>query len=139
MVGYTKQCRQCGNNFKTKSAKAGRWQTRCEECFFEGKRTHYENQRQEMVQNTEASLRKEIDKLAVKVSNIDVLVSAEISNVMQNMADNELFENIIQSMNNRFDSLLLKMEEENEKFREKIQKQILVLNNKLVKIMKEME
>ena len=124
MVGYTKQCRQCGNNFKTKSAKAGRWQSRCEECFFEGKRTHYENQRQEMVQNTEASLRKEIDKLAVKVSDIDVLVSAEISNVMQNMADNELFENIIQSMNNRFDSLLLKMEEENEKFREKVQRQI---------------
>jgi len=139
MVGYTKQCRQCGNNFKTKSAKAGRWQSRCEECFFEGKRTHYENQRQEMVQNTEASLRKEIDKLAVKVSDIDVLVSAEISNVMQNMADNELFENIIKSMNNRFDSLLLKMEEENEKFREKVQRQILVLNNKLVKIMKEME
>ena len=139
MVGYTKQCRQCGNNFKTKSAKAGRWQSRCEECFFEGKRTHYENQRQEMVQNTEASLRKEIDKLAVKVSDIDVLVSAEISNVMQNMADNELFENIIKSMNNRFDSLLLKMEEENEKFREKVQRQILVLNNKLVKIMKERE
>ena len=139
MVGYTKQCRQCGNNFKTKSARAGRWQTRCEECFSEGKRNHYENRRQEMVLNAEASLRKDIDKLEAKVSDIDVLISAEISNLMQNLTDNDLFEKVNQSINNRFDSLLLKIEEENEKFREKIQRQIMTLNNKIVKIMKNME
>jgi|TARA_R100000482_G_scaffold110843_1_gene53175 predicted nucleic acid-binding Zn-ribbon protein len=139
MVGYTKQCTQCGNNFKTKSAKAGRWQMRCEQCFSEGKRTHYENRSQKMVLNAEASLRKDIDKLEAKVSDIDVLISAEISNAMQNMTDNDLFEKVNQSLNNRFDSLLLKIEEENEKFREKIQRQIMTLNNKIVRIMKEME
>ena len=112
---------------------------RCEQCFSEGKRTHYENRSQKMVLNAEASLRKDIDKLEAKVSDIDVLISAEISNAMQNMTDNDLFEKVNQSLNNRFDSLLLKIEEENEKFREKIQRQIMTLNNKIVRIMKEME
>lgn len=139
MVGYTKQCKQCGNNFKTKSAKAGRWQMRCEQCFSEGKRTHYQNRNDKMVLNAEASLRKDINKLEAKVSDIDVLISAEISNVMQNITDDNLFEQLNQSMNNRIDSLLLKIEEENQNFREKIQRQIMTLNNKIVKIMKEME
>jgi len=139
MAGYTKQCRQCGENFTTKSARAGRWQTRCDDCFNSGKRNHYENRSQEMILNAEASLRKDIDNLKEKVSDIDVLISAEISNVMQNLTDNDLFEKVNQSINNRFDSLLLKIEEENEKFREKIQRQIMTLNNKIVKIMKNME
>lgn len=139
MVGYTKQCTQCGNNFKTKSARAGRWQMKCEQCYSEGKRTHYENRNREMVMNAEASLRKDIDKLQEKVSDIDVLISAEISNVMQNITDADLFEKVNQSLNSRFDSLLLKIEEENEKFREKIQRQIMTLNNKIVKIMKDIE
>lgn len=137
MVGYTKQCTQCGNNFKTKSAKAGRWQMRCDQCFSEGRRTHYQNRNDKMVLNAEASLRKDIDKLEAKVSDIDVLISAEVSNAMQNMTDNDLFEKVNQSLNNRFDSLLLKIEEENVKFREKIQRQIMTLNNKIVRIMKE--
>lgn len=137
MAGYTKQCRQCGNNFTTKSAKAGRWQTRCDDCFNSGKRTQYENSSQRMVMNAEASLRKDIDKLEAKVSDIDILISAEISNAMLNMTDNDLFEKVNQSLNNRFDSLLLKIEEENEKFREKIQNQIMILNNKIVRLMKE--
>lgn len=139
MAGYTKVCKICGCNFTTKSAKSARWESKCGECHTAGRRTHYENRHQRMVLNAEASLRKDIDKLEAKVSDIDVLISAEISNAMLNITDNDLFEKVNQSMNNRFDSLLLKIEEENEKFREKIQKQILVLNNKLVKIMKEME
>lgn len=87
--------------------------------------------------NAEASLRKDIDKLEAKVSDIDILISAEISNAMLNMTDNDLFEKVNQSLNNRFDSLLLKIEEENEKFREKIQNQIMILNNKIVRLMKE--
>lgn len=110
---------------------------RCDQCFSEGRRTHYQNRNDKMVLNAEASLRKDIDKLEAKVSDIDVLISAEVSNAMQNMTDNDLFEKVNQSLNNRFDSLLLKIEEENVKFREKIQRQIMTLNNKIVRIMKE--
>jgi len=139
MVGYTKECKICGCNFTTRSAKSARWEFKCMDCHAGRKRTIAENRQQKMVLNAEASLRKDIDKLEAKVSDIDVLISAEISNAMQNMTDNDLFEKVNQSLNNRFDSLLLKIEEENEKFREKIQRQIMTLNNKIVRIMKEME
>tara|TARA_R100000734_G_C3299895_1_gene90667 strand:- start:768 stop:1109 length:342 start_codon:yes stop_codon:yes gene_type:complete len=100
--------------------------------------------------NIESSLRREIESLALKVSNIDILISAEVSNMMQNMTDNDIYVALKTTVDNRLNSLetkieeslskqIAKMEEENEKFREKIQKQILILNNKLVRVMQERE
>ena len=100
--------------------------------------------------NLESSLRREIESLALKVSNIDVLIGAEVSNCLQNMTGTEVYATIEESNNIRINNLetkvqetlleqINKMNEENKKFQNKIQLQLVALNNKIIKIMKEMK
>tara|TARA_R100000734_G_scaffold14438_1_gene10630 strand:- start:1471 stop:1884 length:414 start_codon:yes stop_codon:yes gene_type:complete len=137
MVGYTKQCRQCGNNFKTKSARAGRWQTKCEQCFSEGKRTHYENRSQAMVMNAEASLRKDIKKLEAKVSDIDLLIAAEISNHLNNIVEADMVKEMTDAVLELVAAKISEMEENLNSFQEKIQRQIVTLSNRMSSLVKE--
>ena len=74
-----------------------------------------------------------------KVSDIDVLISAEISNAFASLSDNQLFDKIHQQMEQTLSERLKEIKEENDKFKTKIQSQLVTLNNKIVKIMQEME
>ena len=149
-MGVVKDCKLCNKPFTTRSIKSAVWEKHCYECHTHTKRATHISRTQRKQNNLESSLRDEMKNLTKKVSDIDVLISAEINNAMMNMTDNDVFERLTESVNNRLDSLetkiqeklreqITKMEEENEKFREKIQNQILVLNNKIVKIMKEIK
>jgi hypothetical protein len=138
-MGITKQCRICKAAFTTRSNKSAVWEVKCHECYTNHKRTHVETRHREQITNNEASLRKDMKKLEAKVSDIDVLVSAEVSNQIINMSNLDIFEKINESVNQRIDSYIARVEEENLKFREKMQKHIVALNNKIVKIMKEMK
>lgn len=149
MVGVRKECELCNKPFTTKSTKTAVWERRCYECHTHRKRATHISRTQNRQYNLEMSLRDEMKNLTKKVTDIDVLISAEISNAMLSMTNNDIFERLTESNNDRLDSLetkvqetlleqITKMKEENEKFREKIQNQIMILNNKIVKIMKEM-
>ena len=150
MVGVTKKCEYCGKLFTTKSTKTASWEKSCYECHTHRKRAIHIHRTQNKHNNLEMSLRDEMKNLTKKITDIDVLISAEVSNAMFNMTDNDIFEKLNESIDNRLHSLetkvqeklteqIAKMDEENEKFREKIQNQIMILNNKIVKIMKEMK
>jgi len=149
-MGMTKECSKCGASFQTTSMKSAMWEHTCHRCHGRRRQMAAERHTIRNQNNIESSLRREIESLALKVSNIDILISAEVSNMMQNMTDNDIYVALKTTVDNRLNSLetkieeslskqIAKMEEENEKFREKIQKQILILNNKLVRVMQERE
>jgi len=138
-MGITKECRICKSMFTTRSNKSAVWEVKCHSCYTNSRRTHLETRHGEAIKNNEASIRKDMKKLEAKVSDIDMLISAEVSNQILNVSNLEMFEKINASVNARLDTYIAKVEEENLKFREKIQKHIITLNNKIVKLMKERE
>lgn len=137
--GIQKDCIMCGIVFVTRTIKSAEWQKHCDGCQITRKREQHIHRTQSKIENVEESLRSEIKKLNHKVSDIDVLISAEISNALSKFTDTDLHEAVMASMQKQVDTFLSEIETDNKKFREKIQKQLLTMNNKLVKIMQEME
>ena len=137
--GIQKECIMCGNTFVTRTIKSSAWQKHCDGCQITRKREQHIHRTQSRIENLEESLRSEIKTLSHKVSDIDVLISAEISNALASLTDNDLYEILMASLQKQIDAFMSQIEADNKKFREKIQKQLLTMNNKLVKIMQEME
>lgn len=139
MVGMTKECRQCGNNFQTTSMKAATWQNYCHTCFGQKRKTFANRQIQQQQSNIFESLDKRMKELEKKNEHIEMIISAEVANALSGISNNELFETVRDSIEQTLSQKMKQIDEENKKFREKIQNQLVMLNNKLVKIMQEME
>ena len=137
--GIQKECTMCKKTFVTRTISSASWQRHCDECQMTRKREQHIHRTQSKIENLEESLRSEMKTLSHKVSDIDVLISAEISNALSTLTNNDLYEVLMASMQKQVDTFMSQIETDNKKFREKIQKQLLTMNNKLVKIMKEME
>jgi len=137
--GIQKECMMCKGTFVTRTIKSAAWQNYCDGCQITRKREQHIHRTQNRLENLEESLRSEMKTLSHKVSDIDVLISAEISNALSTLTNNDLYESLMVSMQKQIDEVVSKIEDDNKKFREKIQKQLITMNNKLVKIMQEME
>lgn len=138
MVGMTKECIVCGSNFQTKSMKASSWQRYCHACY-EQKRANFATRNIKQQQsNMFDSLDKRMKELETKNEHIDMIISAEIANALSGLSNNDLFESVRNSIEETLSQKMKQIDEENKKFREKIQNQLVMLNNKLVKIMQEM-
>ena len=137
MVGYTKECKICGCNFTTRSAKSARWEFKCMDCHAGRKRTIAENRQQRMVLNAEASLRKDIDKLEAKVSDIDMLIAAEISNHLNKIVEADMVKEMTDAVLELVATKVAEMEERLSSFQEKIQRQIVTLSNRMSSLVKE--
>ena len=139
MAGIQKQCTTCDEFFMSRTIKSARWEKKCPTCYGKQRQTTVVAQAQKRQMNMDASVRKDIEKLYAKVSDIDVLISAEVSNALASLSDNQLFAKIHQQMEQTLSEKLKEIKEENDKFKSKIQNQLVTLNNKIVKIMQEME
>jgi len=137
MVGYTKECKICGCNFTTRSAKSARWEFKCMDCHAGRKRTFAENRQQKMVLNAEASLRKDIDKLEAKISDIDMLIAAEISNHLNKVVEADMVKEMTDAVLELVAAKVAEMEEKLTSFQEKIQRQIVTLSNRMSSLVKE--
>lgn len=137
MVGYTKECKICGCNFTTRSAKSARWEFKCMDCHAGRKRTFAENRQQKMVLNAEASLRKDIDKLEAKISDIDMLIAAEISNHLNKVVEADMVKEMTDAVLELVATKVAEMEEKLTSFQEKIQRQIVTLSNRMSSLVKE--
>jgi hypothetical protein len=138
-MGIQKECKTCKKLFVSRTITSARWETRCSQCYGQRRQTIAAERAQKKHLNNDASIRKDIEKLYAKVSDIDVLISAEISNVLSSLSDNQLFDKIHQQMEQTLNEKLKEIKEENNKFKTKIQNQLVSLNNKIVRIMQEME
>jgi len=139
MVGIQKECQMCKITFVTRTIKSASWQSHCEKCQSTRKREQHIHRTQSKIEHLEDSLRSELKTLNDKVSNVDMLVSAEISNALSTLSNNDLYDALSVSLQKELNAIVAKVEADNNKFREKIQNQLITMNNKLVKIMREME
>jgi hypothetical protein len=104
-MGLVKNCQLCNKQFTTRSIKSAVWEKHCYECHTHTKRATHISRTQRKQNNLEASLRDELKTLTKKVTDIDVLISAEVSNAMMNMTNNDIFERITASVNARLNRL----------------------------------
>ena len=137
MVGYTKECKICGCTFTTRSAKSARWEFKCMDCHAGRKRTFAENRQQKMILNAEASLRKDIDKLEAKISDIDMLIAAEISNHLNKVVEADMVKEMTDAVLELVATKVTEMEKKLTSFQEKIQRQIVTLSNRMSSLVKE--
>ena len=139
MSGIAKECLQCKETFITRTISSARWQKYCSTCWSERQQTNAESSIKRQQTHMFESLNLRMQKIEERSQHIDVLISAEISNALASLSNNELFDSVHDAMQKTIDEKIQQIDAENKKFRTKIQKQLVVLNNKLVKIMKEME
>lgn len=134
-----KTCTTCGKAFMSRTISSAKWERKCVVCYGQTRQTIAAERAQKKHLNNDASMRKDIEKLYAKVSDIDVLVSAEVSNALSLISNDQLFDKIHQQMEKSLNEALKEIKEDNETFKLKIQRQVVALNNKIVKIMKEMK
>mgnify|MGYP003108895414 CR=1 FL=1 len=139
MAGIIKECRQCGINFRTKTIKAGAWQAYCNPCFGARQESNAEKSIKKRQSHMFEALDDRIKRIEEKSQHMDMLVSAEISNALTNLSNNDLFNSVNDAMQKALEEKKKQIDADNKKFKDKIQKQLVMLNNKLVKIMQEME
>ena len=139
MAGIAKECVQCKNTFITRTISSAKWQKYCDTCWAEKRETNAESAIKRQQTHMFESLNFRMQKIEERSQHIDVLISAEISNALASLSNNELFDSVHDAMQKTLDEKIQQIDAENKKFKTKIQKQLVMLNNKLVKIMKEME
>jgi hypothetical protein len=139
MVGIAKECSMCENQFITRSAKSAQWENKCFDCFTAYKSTVAVTENLGRVDNKMDSLVTRVEKLEKAIEIMPMLVGAEVTNALSNITDEQHLKEIKET-------LLVKVEKSNKQsmdellsFKKKLQAQIVTLNNKIIKIMKEMD
>ena len=142
MSGVTKICKSCSRPFNTQSIKATQFEEYCQGCFQSKKRTIAEVNIVGKIDRAVMSIETRLDKLEASQDSIPMLVGAEVSSAMLDINSltgvdiGELISNEIDNATTRFRNKQLK---ENKDFKDRLQAQIITLNNKIIKLIQEME
>lgn len=140
MSGVTKICKSCERPFNTQSIKATKFEEYCQNCFQSKKRTTAEVNIVGKLDRAVMSIEKRLDSLEASQDVIPMLVGAEVStamldvNKMSGLNISELISNEIDAATIRF---MNKQNKEVKDFKTKIQAQVITLNNKIIKLLKE--
>jgi len=132
MAGITKECKICKGMFSTRSLKSAAWENTCHDCYSQNRRTHFEKRDAKKAVNIEAGLQRQIDTLHSKVSDIDMLIAAEISNHFNNITEADMLNKMTDSVLELVAEKVSVMEEQLKSFQEKIQKQLVAMNNRMI-------
>jgi len=139
MAGVQKACRTCKAFFMTRSTRSARWENQCFECHQKHKKTKQMVTFQEREQNIVQNLENRIVKTEDWMNNLPSIIGAEVSNVMSSIIDDELITTITEKNDEKIALALEGLVTQMKQFEDKIQKQVSMLNTRIVKIMKEME
>lgn len=139
MAGIMKECLQCKKDFRTTSARSAHWEKYCPTCHGARRETAAIRNSKKQQESKFDSLEKRMKEIEEKNAHMDMVISAEISNALSNLSNAELFESIRIALEQSVFERINEFKEENKKFRDKIQSQMVVMNNKIVKIMQEMK
>jgi hypothetical protein len=139
MAGIQKTCRTCKELFITRSSNSARWETQCYECFNQHKKTKQMINFQEREENIVKNLENRLIKTEEWMDNIPSVIGAEVNNIMNQIINEELLSDIEKKNTVKIESLTSELLDRLDNFEEKIQRQISLLNTRIVKIMKEMD
>ena len=138
MSGVDKICQRCENSFTTDTIKHAKNIFLCEKCYQQGKRSSAEREMASKWQHSVMSIEDRLTSLENQISMIPMLIGAEINSVL--LSGGLDVESLIQStLKETANKLELDQIFIQKRFEKKLQKQIVTLNNKIVKLMKEME
>lgn len=139
MAGVQKNCRTCKKLFMTRSANSARWENQCYECYSTNQKNKQMVRFQERETNIVKSLEDRIIKAEQWMDNIPSIIGAEVNNNIQTFIGEDLLATITKTNDEKITELFKELKETQFAFQEKMQRQIVTLNNKIIKLMKEME
>ena len=144
----TKECQLCKVNFSTRTFKSATWEKYCPKCYAEKRQTRAVEKMQRHNDNDMVELRDRVRNVEEHLDNIPAITHAEINNQLMNLSDldqfNSVKEGLKETVNEYMADLKVAINESLQdlmdkqiKFEEKIQRQLMTLNNKLVRLMRE--
>lgn len=139
MVGIQKKCTVCEVYFITRSAKSARWENHCSACFASRTKETQMVRFQEREMNVVSSLEDRIIKVEKWMDNIPSIIGAEVSNNIQTFIGEDLLGAITKTNDEKIAEQFKQLKEAQFAFQEKMQRQIVTLNNKIIKLMKEFD
>lgn len=145
-----KECQMCEKNFTTRTFKSATWERYCPSCYAEKRNTRAVEKLSKHNDNDMTELRDRVSKVEEHLDNIPAITHAEINNQLGNLSELDQFESIkeglsifieekVSYLESDLNSQLELLKLNQELFQEKLQKQLGILNNKLVRLMREME
>lgn len=140
MRGITKECRVCTKPFQTSSIKATTFEESCPACHSSKRRTAAEVNIVGKIDRAVMSIETRLDRLEKSQEMIPMIIGGEVSSAMLDLNSltgvdiGELISNEIDAATLRFQKKQMK---EVKAFKTKIQAQIITLNNKIIKLLKE--
>jgi len=138
MSGIEKICQRCSVTFTTDNIKYASSVFLCEKCYQNNKRSSAEREMASKWQHSVMSIEDRLTSLENQISMIPMLIGAEINSVL--LSGGLDVETLIKStLKETVDKLELDQIYLQKRFESKLQKQIVTLNNKMIKLMKEMK
>ena len=133
-----KECQMCKTLFVARSAKSARWQKHCLDCYLKVKNNKtFQLKRYEEFEETKLKVIKiDIAKLQQEVDSIPSIIKGEVNNSLNTLIDADFLKTVKEEMHTQLFSLWLEKQEEDKQFKEKMQRQLLTLNNKILELMK---
>jgi len=133
-----KECQMCKALFVTRTAKSARWEKHCLDCYLKVKNNKsFQLRRYEEVEDNKLkSIRVDITKLQQEVDSIPSIIKGELNNSLNTLIDADFLKTVKEEMHTQLFSLWLEKQEEDKQFKEKMQRQLLTLNNKILELMK---
>ena len=110
---------------------------KCSKCDNEKKRTHIERNISIKFDTAMFSVENRLEKLEQATEVIPMLVAAEVSNALNDLTGVEMFRSIQKELSESIQKEHEKRNRELKIFKEKLQRQIVTLNNKYLKKQRE--
>jgi len=133
-----KECQMCKALFVTRTAKSARWEKHCLDCYLKVKNNKsFQLKRYEEFEETKLKVIKiDIAKLQQEVNAIPSIIKGELNNSLNTLIDADFLKMTREELHKDMFALWNKKQEEDKQFKEKMQRQLLTLNNKILELMK---
>tara|TARA_Y100000004_G_C8946084_1_gene426343 strand:+ start:1168 stop:1584 length:417 start_codon:yes stop_codon:yes gene_type:complete len=133
-----KECQMCKKLFVTRTAKSARWEKHCLDCYLKVKNTKtFQLKRYEEFEETKLkSIRIDIAKLQQEVDALPSIIKGELNNSLNELVDADFLQKTKKELHQDIVDFWNKKQEEDKAFKEKMQRQLLTLNNKILELMR---
>ena len=135
MAGILKHCSICGEDCVTRTIKSASWQRYCDKCFTDKRLTSYQ---QTAVQNANfenSQIEKDIEMIKTQLESMPNIIKLEVNQMLENSIDSDFLNKTKEELHKDMFALWNKKQEEDKQFKEKMQRQLLALNNKILRLL----
>jgi hypothetical protein len=133
-----KECQNCGIWFVTRTANSARWERNCFDCYtiLRNRKDFQFTQFEDREDMKLKSINKQIVKIQNEINALPSIVKGEVNSVLHTVVDADFLKQTKEEIYNQIFSLWLEKEKADKEFKDKIQRQLLTLNNKVLQLMK---